>query len=343
MRRRDHARIARVAAGLAVIVFAGAAAADPIVVRLSSVAPEGTAWARELRAFGREVGTVTNDEVQIKWYLSGIAGDELSQDHRVKLDQLDGMASGGMLCQRLAPSMRAAALVGEFRDRAEANFAVNALRSRIEAEMLEHGYVYIGPAGMGFSVIFSKKPVRTMADLRALRPWLWNLDDGLRNQLDAMGLHPVPLAIEDGGRAFDDGRIDGFVSLPSAALAFQWSTQARYVIDLRVGYLTGCLLVARRAWDTLGHEQQQLFLSATAKMQARLADVASQIDHQLLSGLFARQGLTALPVPPQLQAEFSELAKKTLGADKPPLASTLQEVARITEEYRRQEQASVKR
>src|SRR5438067_456169 len=93
------------------------AAAEPLVLRMASVAPDGTAWARELKAFGREVQSVTANEVQIKWYLSGIAGDELRTNERIQRDQLDGMVSGGILCQRLAPSLRAVALAGQFRDR----------------------------------------------------------------------------------------------------------------------------------------------------------------------------------------------------------------------------------
>ena len=321
----------------AAVVVAGAAGADPVVLRVASVAPDGTAWARELKAFGREVQATTNDEVQIKWYLSGIAGDEVGSHQRVQRDQLDGIVSGGMLCQRLAPTMRAVALVGQFRDRREANFVINRLRPAIDDELGKAGYVDVGPAGMGFSVIFSQKPVRTMADLKKLRPWLWSLDEGLHTQLDAMGLHPVPLPVEAGARAWDDGAIDGFVALPSAALAFQWSAQARYVIDLKVGYLTACMIIARRAWDVIGHEQQQALIGAAAKLEARVEDVSAQIDHSLLSGLFARQGLTALPVSPALQSEFTEAARRTLGTvEKLTPPGTLQKVQQLVGEYRQQ-------
>jgi TRAP-type C4-dicarboxylate transport system substrate-binding protein len=329
---------------LACVLTSAAVHADTTVLRIASVAPDGTSFSREIRAFGREVQAATNDELQIKWYLGGIAGDEIASHLRVQRDQLDGVVSGGMLCQRLAPTMRGAGLVGEFRDRHEADFVINRLRPAIDAEMLKAGYVMVGPAGMGFSVIFSKTPVRTMADLRRLRPWLWSLDDGLHQQLPAMGLHPVSLPVEDAGHAWDDGRTDGFVAVPSAALAFQWSAQARYVIDLRVAYLTGCLLVSRRAWDSLSDEQHQIVQSAVGKLQQRVEDVSTQIDHQLLSGLFAKQGLTALPVPPQLQVEFSDLAARTLPiVEKLAPPGTVQKVRELVNEYRQQNEGAVRR
>src|SRR5262249_22535490 len=93
-----------------VLAAASPASAGPVTLRIAAVVPEGTQWAREIRAFGREVSLSTHEDVQIKWYFNGIAGDEIQSHERVMRDQLDGIMSGGMLCQRLSPSMRAAGM-----------------------------------------------------------------------------------------------------------------------------------------------------------------------------------------------------------------------------------------
>jgi TRAP-type C4-dicarboxylate transport system substrate-binding protein len=325
----------KAAIALAVTALAATAAADPVTLRLASVAPEGTAFARELRAFGREVEAATHGNVQIKWYLGGIAGDELQSHQRVQRDQLDGVMSGGMLCQRLAPSMRAAGMAAEFRDRDEVAYVMSRLSPTVVDEMAKVGYVDVAQAGIGFSVFFSKRPLRSMTDLKKAHPWLWNQDEVLNAQLSAMGLNVVPLSLEQSAHAFDDGRVDSFVGLPSAALAFQWSTQARYVIDLRVGFLTGCMLVSRRAWDTLAHDDQEIIKSAAAKLQVRIEDATRQIDEMLLSRLFARQGLQALPVPPSLQTEFAAAAKEAQKqAAKFAPAATVEKVSAWLDEFR---------
>ncbi|MGZ3441954.1 MAG: TRAP transporter substrate-binding protein DctP [Polyangia bacterium] len=317
------------------VLFTTVARAEPVTLRLASVVPDGTGWARELKAFGREVTAATHDNVQIRWYLGGIAGDELQQHERVMRDQLDGVLSGGMLCQRLAPSMRAAGMAAEFRDRNEAHHIVGRLKPTLDAEFAKAGYVHIASAGIGFSVFFSRTPIRTMADLRRIKPWLWSLDDVLRTQLAAMGIRIVPLPVEGSARAYDDGRVDSFVGLPSAALAFQWSAQARYVMDLRVGYLTGCMLVSRRAWDTLSHDDQQAIESAAAKLQVRIQETTRQMDESLLSGLFAKQGLQTMPVPPALQAEFDASAREAQRqVEKLAPPGTVERVAGWLAEYR---------
>ncbi|HEY1584640.1 MAG TPA: TRAP transporter substrate-binding protein DctP, partial [Polyangia bacterium] len=311
------------------------AAADPVILRLASVAPDGTLWARELRAFQREVTGVTHDGVQIKWYFGGIAGDELQSHERVKRDQIDGILSAGMLCQRLSPTMRATGLAAEFRQPEEVHYVIGRLKPTIDAEFIKEGYVDVATAGIGFSVFFSRTPIRTMADLKKLKPWLWSLDEVLRTHLSAMGIKVVPLPVETSARAFDDGTVDSFVGLPSAALAFQWSTQARYAMDLRVGYLTGCMLVSRRAWDSLTHDDQQAIESAAAKLQIRLEDATKQMDESLMTGLFARQGMQMLPVPSALQLEFAAAAREAQKqAERLSPPGTLEQIATWLAEYR---------
>jgi TRAP-type C4-dicarboxylate transport system substrate-binding protein len=323
----------------ATTLTAGATGSEPLTVRIASVIPEGSAWARECRAFGREVEAVTSGAVRIKWYLSGVAGDELQVAERIRRDQLDGIISGGMLCQRLAPSMRVMMLSDVFHDRDEAAYVANRLRSTLDGEFSKAGLVNLGEAGLGFSVLLSREPVRTLADLKRLRFWLWDLDEVLSAQLSKI-FNLVLLPLDEAAHAYDQDRADGFFALPSAALAFQWSTQARYVTNLRVGYLTGCLLVSRRAFDGLPLETQQEVRAAAAKFRARVEDVGHQQDELLLGGLFARQGLHEVPVSTQLREEFGRAVLAGAKEAEPLFPpGTRARVAAWLNEYREQHRA----
>ncbi|HWE29808.1 MAG TPA: hypothetical protein VHB97_17480, partial [Polyangia bacterium] len=100
-------RILNCALALALVAAtADATRADPVVLRFATVAPEGTAWARLAKSTARALAEATGGQVTGKWYFNGIAGNELEMAARVRKDQLDGIVSGGMLCQKLAPSMR---------------------------------------------------------------------------------------------------------------------------------------------------------------------------------------------------------------------------------------------
>src|SRR5260370_23443785 len=118
-----------VAAATAVIATAGVArATEQIVLRIATVAPDGTAWARELRAFSREAEEQPHGRLKVKWYFGAIAGDEVTVSQRIHNGQLDGAASGGMLCTRQAPAMRILRIPGLVQDRHQANYVLGRLR-----------------------------------------------------------------------------------------------------------------------------------------------------------------------------------------------------------------------
>ncbi|MDB4969471.1 MAG: C4-dicarboxylate transporter [Myxococcales bacterium] len=300
--------------GFAIVLLAATTvqAAETVTLRLATIAPEGSAWARELGAYARDVESGTHGAVRIKIYYSGIAGDEATVLNRIKRDQLDG-AVASESCLQLAPSMRVTRIVGIFRSRQESAYVMTRLKPLLDAEFLKSGFVHMGTASLGPEVLFTRAPVRTMAELRATRLWVWDLDAALRLQTAAMGLRAVPRPIEQAGRAYDEGATDGFIAVPSATLAFQWSAQAHYVEDLRFTYRAGCVFYASRVFDALPIEAQRYVVSANAKLRVRIDDLGRTQDEALMGGLFARQGVKAVPVSERFRAEFFDLARDVRG------------------------------
>ena len=293
------------------ICLAGAArvSAEEVVLRMAAIAPEGTAWAREMRALDRDIEGGTNGAVRMKWYLGGIAGDELTALDRVRKGQLDGLA-GAIFCERLAPSLWVTRVVGLVRDREEAYAVLNRLHPSVDREMEQNGFVDLGIGSFGLEVFFTRAPVRSMADLRRLRLWAWNLDDFLVHELPAMGVSVVTLPIEDAAKAYDEGKVDGFISVPTAALAYQWSARAKYYNELSTAFLPGCIVVTRRAFDRLHPDQQSLVRAAAAKFSARFNQVGETSDQLLLKTLFRQQGLADVGVDEALRSGFYDAAAR---------------------------------
>ena len=284
------------------------AQAAPIVLRLATAAPDGTAWARLMRALGRDLEAESGGEVSSRWYFGGIAGDELEMLDRMKRGQLDGVLSGGVLCMRLAPSMKVLRLLGLFQSRDESSYVLGRLRPIIDAEFMKNGFQNLGEAGLGSDIIFSRTPINSLAELKRARLWMWDLDDALRAQLIALGGSPVPLPLQDAAHAYDEKRTDGFIAVATAALAFQWSAQSSYLTELRMGFLPGCMVLSNRAYDSLSVPARQALKVSAAKFQSRLDDLGRSQDAALLGGLFAKQGVKTVPVSAGFSSEFLEAA-----------------------------------
>jgi TRAP-type C4-dicarboxylate transport system substrate-binding protein len=329
---RRVASLVAVAAALAGAV----ARAEPVTVRMASVAPEGSAWAKMLNDWGRELEIVSRGSIRVKWYFGGVTGDELETFDGIKKGHLDGIASGGMICERLAPSMNVQGLAGVFQSREEAGYVMERLRPSLEEEARRNGFELLIITGLGPEVLFTRTPVHSMAELRKLKFWRWAADEVGLAMSHEMALSVVPTDVDAAGRAYDEHKVDGFLAIPTAALAFQWSAQAKYITDLRPGYLTGCVAVTHRLLDRLTAEQQRSFRNSLGKYDAIFQEMGRKQDEALLGGLFQKQGLQPIPPSEGFRSEFFEAARsaRERAATRFVSRATLDRVLKLLADYR---------
>ncbi|HZS39031.1 MAG TPA: TRAP transporter substrate-binding protein DctP [Polyangia bacterium] len=292
------------------LLLAASAHAEPITLRLATAAPDGTAWARQLKQTSDGVTAGTNGAIKIKWYWGGIAGDEIETGARMDKGQLDGVASGGPLCDRIMPSMRVLGLPGLFQSRDEAAYAMHSLRATLTEEAQKAGFALLITSGLGPTVVFSRNPIRSMAELRATKLWTWDLNEVEVQSEKAMGLQVNVQPLLSAARSYSTNVVDGFIAVPAAALAFQWSTQAHYLTDLRTRYLTACIVIPNRVFDKLPQAHQAVLREEFAKGDARFEDLGRRMDEELLGGLFGKQGMVSVPVSETFRSQFFESARQ---------------------------------
>jgi TRAP-type C4-dicarboxylate transport system substrate-binding protein len=291
------------------VLWAAVAHAEPIALRFAGIAPEGTSWAREARAFARQIDTATGGAVAVHLYLGGIAGDDLEMGRRMRRDQLDGVLSAGTVCQEVAPSFRVFRIPGLIQDRGEINYVLTRLLPSLQAEARAHGTVLLASASMGRDVVLSRVPIDSMATLRRLELWQWDLESVTVAYSRAMGLHIVPLPVAAAGRAYEEGRTDGFIAIPTAIFGFQWFTQRLYLAELPFSSVIGCVVMSTASFDRLAPELRAVVQDAAAKLGMRYAATTAMQDEQLLGGLFDKQGVRTTAITPGLRAEFLEAAQ----------------------------------
>ncbi len=323
---------------VAVLCAAAVAWAEPrTVLRMATIAPDGTSWARELRAFAREVDDRTGGRVAMKIYFGGIAGDELEVGERIARGQLDGSVSGGALCRQLSPTMKVPSVQGIFQNRDEAIHVMTAMRSEIDDEFRRAGYTSLATASIGAVIVFTNTPVSTFEELRRLKMGYWHLDEIGLMMAPGIGIHAVPSKPETVNPFFEAHQIDGIETTPTVTLAWQLTPHLRYFLDLRVSYFYGCSVIANRSFDRMSVEDQGIIRAAAAKFRLRIEDVGRQQDDALLNGLFAQKGIQPLPVSAQLRSDFlvaARQAREALGEKLGVPAATLQRALALLADYR---------
>src|SRR6187402_2657696 len=80
------------AVGLLAALALAPAPAQAVEVKIASLAPEGSAWAKILQEGGKKIGERTAGRVTVKFFFSGSQGDERDVVRKMKLGQIDGSA-----------------------------------------------------------------------------------------------------------------------------------------------------------------------------------------------------------------------------------------------------------
>ena len=108
---------------------------------------------------------------------------------------------------------------------------------------------------------------------------------------------------------YDTGQVDGFILIPTAALAYQLSVRARYVTDLRGGYLEGCVLLRGDTYHRLTPEDRVTVKAAAARLAVRWEELGRRQDDALLGGVFTKQGDVLVPVSESFRSEYFGVAQ----------------------------------
>jgi TRAP-type C4-dicarboxylate transport system substrate-binding protein len=279
--------------------------------RISTVAPDGTSWAKAFQIFERDVVKDTKGAVEPKIYLGGIAGTEDQVYKLLQSNKLDGAVSGGPICRMVMPSMKIFDVIGLFQNQGEAIHVLSELRPILEKEAHDAGYALIATGSVGPFILFSREPIASMADLQKTQMWSWDLNEIFAKEATDMKLSIVGTPLLDAQKAYESKKTNGFVTTPVAALAYQWYVGTKYITDLPSGYLMGCFLIRESSLDALSSEQQASLRKAGSKLGVKIDSDNGRLDKKLLgdTGMFAKSGIKFVPVTKKFRADFFEAAR----------------------------------
>lgn len=334
-----RALVRTVCIALVALALGGRAVAAPRTLRFATLAPDGSLWAREARSFAHEVEEASHGQLHVKWYFGGAAGDERTAQRYLRAHKLDGLASG--VCGEFAPVLAVTDAIGLFRARDESSYVLRKLRPLIDQEMRASGVANLGVASFGQAVLFSRTPVSSLAELQRGTYFVWEVHPLAAQHLSSMGVHVKTLPMTEASRAYDAGAIDGFVMAPTAALAFQWSTQARYFNDLQLGFAAACIVVSNTTLDSLPLDQQRILRVAGDRLTVLFDQTTQQQDSELVHRLFEQQGLKHITTDAAARDEFYEAARQARATLDPKLAppEILRQVLDLLADYRAEQRA----
>lgn len=292
------------------LVAAVPARGGPFVIKLATVAPEGSSWHKVLQDMGEEWEKASNGAVVLRIYAGGIVGDEDAMLRKMRIGQLHAAAITGMGLAFLDRGFYGLHIPMMYASDEEFDFVRRKLSPMLEKRLEEKGFIVLNWGDAGWVHFFARAPFVRPADVMAMKLYVGAGDEALTQLYKEAGFHPVPLSVVDILPGLQTGLIDAFNATPLAALAFQWFAFAPYMSDLQWAPLTGATIIDKRAWNRIPAEIRPRILEISRAASDRLRREIRRLNEDALQAM-VKNGLKITHVGPSVAEQWRRIVERT--------------------------------
>ena len=230
-----------------------------VKLKLATLVPKGTSWAKTLKEMSDEIKKSTDGKVKFQIYYGGVQGDEPDVLRKTRVGQLHGGIFTGKTLGDIASDVRAIELPFNFyHDEAKAMKALESNAPYFNQKLQENGFVNLGFYGIGKVYVVSTKKIQNIEQMKGTKMWAWEGDKVIQAMMESLGLVSVPLALPDVMSSLSTGMIESAYAPPLGILALQWQSKVKYLIDFPTAYTIGSLLITEKVWKKVKPEHQKV-------------------------------------------------------------------------------------
>jgi TRAP-type C4-dicarboxylate transport system substrate-binding protein len=163
--------------------------------------------------------------------------------------------------------------------------------------------------------MFSKKPLKTLDDVKAAKLFTSKGDDRTVQFYASNGFHPVALLPSDipAQLKLSTGLIDTAPYPPYMALTLQIFRDAKYMLDLHAAPFVGATIISNDAWNKISADDQAKVMAAAKVMETRVRGEAPKQDVDSIAAMQTR-GLEVIKMDAKANAEFRAESTKFLAS-----------------------------
>lgn len=310
-----------------------AGAAD---IKLATIAPEASAWMKEMRKGADEIRERTDGRVNIKIIGGGIMGDDKKVLGAIRIGRLHG---GALTPSALGSRYADINLYGMpliFKSHDEVQYIRERFDERLREGLLDAGFETFGFATGGFALIMSNVPISSLDDLRGKRVWILEGDTISYASMQAMSLTPVTLPLTDVLTGLQTGLVDVVAVPPLPALVLQWHTKIKYITEVPLAYTLAFLAIDKRVFARLSANDQAVVREVMSNVYTHFNTQNVIDNHDALAAL-VESGIESVEFDP---AEWEriramvQVSNRKLGEQGEFTLELYNEMMHYLEEYR---------
>lgn len=304
---RRYSTLLTVAAAAAVL--SSTLLAQSVTVKLATFAPANSAWHKALLDMGDAWTKATGGRVTLRVYPGGTLGTEPSTV-KMMSPAVGELQAALLLPPGLARIDDAVDVFGMpfFLENEEEFRAVfTALRPMMTQRIEKQGYKVLNWGHGGWVQLFSKKEIKTIADLKAVKLYATEGDDKSIQWYKSNGFQPIPLSFNDMVGGLKRGMIEAAPSPAYGASLLQIFRDAPFMLDVKLAPLVGATVLTNDAFNKMSETDRKVILAEASKLEARFMSEAPKLDATAV-GTMQQRGLKVTATTPAMMTEFRKTA-----------------------------------
>lgn len=317
---------------LAAISLAGAlsisAFAQNIVLKASDTHPPGYPTVAAIESMGKKLDAATNGRIKIQMFASGVLGQEKEAVEQVQLGAIQIARISLGVVGPVVPDVNVFNMPFVFRDEAHMRKVID---GPIGAELLDKvtaspsRLVALGWMDGGSRSLYTKKPVKTPADLKGVKVRMMG-NPLFVDTMNAMGGNGISMAYGEVFSALQTGVVDGAENNPpSFFTSNHYTTGTKYYSQTNHLIIPEIFVMSKITWDKFSKEDQALIkkISRETQLEQRSLWDKSVADY---SAKLKASGVEFIPVDQKVFYDATAPVRAKYGAQYADLMKRIGEV-----------------
>jgi TRAP-type C4-dicarboxylate transport system substrate-binding protein len=165
------------------------------------------------------------------------------------------------------------------------------------------GYLWPG------QYVFSRKPVRSPADLKGLKVRVYGTAQ--TEFANAMGMEPVSIAFAETYTALERGTVDAAITGTYPGFALKFYEVTKFLVDVNHGPVAGALVVSKRTWDKLSPDVRALLTKLGEEFSERGWEIGRRTTQEGLDKN-REKGMEIIPITPAMAAATKDVVTRVV-------------------------------
>ena len=249
-----------------IFVFVTQLMGKKIIIKMATLAPEGTEWHGMLVEMGQKWKEVTDGTVELRIYPGGVVGDERDMIRKIRIGQIHAAAVTTEGLSELNQDIYALIIPLLFDDWNDVDWIRERLEDDLIAGIEKSGFKLLTWTDIGWVHWFTKDPMKIPEDLKGRKIFNWAGDFRTLQLWKKGGFNAVQLASIDILSGLQTGLINAIGTNPMVSLASQWFGLANHMLNMRWGLLTGGIVIDKRIWSKIDPKYHEEMLDIVAEI-----------------------------------------------------------------------------